>query len=255
MSNELKVVEKEETGMNAYEKVSGITGFQSEMIAIMHKTVAKGTSISELAYFLSVCKGLDLNPLNREVWCYKDNKGNLLIFTGRDGFLAKAQKNSRWNGMRSCEVREKDVFKIDIANDKILHEFGVEERGRIIGAYCKVFVKDSEPTIEWVKFSDYDKGKFTWADFPSDMIRKVAECHALKKAFGMSNLNSEYDFEIKNNVAIQPSDTPEPPKDKSEDRILKMIEGVKTKEKLEELLPNCSTQKASRAYDAKMKTL
>lgn len=246
---------KEESGMKAYEKVSNLTGFQAEMIAVMHNTVAKGTSISELAYFLSVCKGLDLNPLNREVWCYKDNKGNLLIFTGRDGFLAKAQKNSKYNGIRSCEVRENDTFRMDIANAKIVHEFGVADRGKIIGAYAIAFVKDSEPTIEWVKFSDYDKGRNTWSDFPADMIKKVVECHSLKKAFGMSNLNSEYDFEIKNGVAIQPSNKPEPPKDKSEDRILKMIEAVKTKEELEKLFSFCGSQKSSRAYDAKLKSL
>lgn len=255
MSTELKLLHEDEKSAISYQKISNITDYQAEMIAVMHKTVAKGTSISELAYFLSVCKSIGLNPLNKEVWCYKDKKGNLLVFTGRDGFLKKAQDNPKWNGMRSCEVREEDVFRIDVANNKITHEFGTGERGKIIGAYCRVFVKDSEPTLEWVKFSDYNKSQFTWADYPSDMIRKVAECHALKKAFGMSNLHSEYDFEIKNEVALPLNPAkPEPPEDKSEDRILKMIENAKNKEALEKLFVHCGSQEASRAYDKKLKT-
>ena len=250
MSNEGK-----KDTMVQYQKLTGLTGFQSEMIAILHNTVAKGTTVSELAYFLSVCKAIDLNPLNREVWCYKDSIGNLLVFTGRDGFLAKAQKNQKWNGMRSSEVRQNDVFRMDIFNNKIIHEITVGDRGEILGAYCIVFVKDCEPTIEWVSFGDYNKGKNTWLKFPSDMIKKVAECHALKKAFGMSNLVSEYDFEIKDNIAYNGGYIEAESKDnKVDERVEKLIDSAKTKESLEKLFSKCNTPELKTKYDEKFKT-
>lgn len=184
------------------DKISKVTGYTSEEVAIVKDTVAKGTTDKELAYFLSVSKSIGLNPFNKEVWCYKDNKGNLLVFTGRDGYLSKAQSNPAFNGIRSSEVRANDEFEIDIANNKIKHTFGVKDRGNIIGAYAIAFRKDGEPTIEYVEFSTYNKGYNTWKSHPADMIKKVAETKVLKKAFGISGVQSEYDYEVQNGVAV-----------------------------------------------------
>jgi phage recombination protein Bet len=182
--------------LTIYEKVSDITGYKPNEIAIIQQNVAKGTTATELAYFLNICKTMKLNPFNKEVWCYKDGRGNLLIFAGRDGFLSKAQQNPLFNGIRSCEVREGDQWSIDVANNNIKHEITkpLKERGKIIGAYCLVFRKGGEPTIEFVDFETYNKGFSAWKTHPSEMIKKVAESHALKKAFGISGIQSEYDF-------------------------------------------------------------
>lgn len=177
-------------------------GYTSAEVAVIQNTVAKGTTKVELAYFINVCKSVGLNPFVKEIWCYKDLKGNLLVFAGRDGFLAKAQTNPFFNGIRSSEVCQNDVFSIDIANNKIEHSFGVAERGAIVGAYAIVFRKNGEPTIEYVDFKFYNKGYNTWKTHPAEMIKKVAETHALKKGFGISGIQSEYDFQEKNGVAI-----------------------------------------------------
>lgn len=177
-------------------------GYTSAEVAVIQNTVAKGTSKVELAYFINVCKSVDLNPFVKEIWCYKDNRDNVLIFAGRDGFLAKAQKSPSFNGIRSSEVCVNDVFSIDIANNKIEHSFGVAERGAIVGAYAIVFRKDGEPTIEYVDFKFYNKGYNAWKTHPSEMIKKVAETHALKKGFGISGIQSEYDYQEKNGVVI-----------------------------------------------------
>lgn len=184
------------------DKIAKFTGYSSEEVAIIKQTVAKNTTDAELAYFLSVSKSAGLNPFNKEVWCYKDNKGNLLVFTGRDGFLSKAQSNSAFNGIRSSEVCENDEFQIDIANNKIKHTFGKGERGKIIGAYAIAFRKDGEPTIEYADIKNYDKKQFTWNTHKSAMIKKVAETNALKKGFGISGVQSEYDFDVKENVVV-----------------------------------------------------
>ena len=90
----------------------------------------------------------------REIWCYKDWSNNLILFAGRDGFLAKAQTHPRFNGIRSSEVRANDKFELDIANNRIEHTFGTEDRGPVIGAYAIVFIKDGEPTIEYALFKE-----------------------------------------------------------------------------------------------------
>jgi phage recombination protein Bet len=179
-------------------------GFTPAEVAVVQNSVAKGTNKIELAYFLNVCKTMDMNPFNKEVWCYKDNRDNLLIFAGRDGFLSKAQKNPLFNGIRSCEVREKDEWSIDVANNDIKHKITkpLKERGNIIGAYAIIFRKGGEPTIEWSDFDTYNKGWNTWKTHPAEMIKKVSESHALKKAFGISGIQSEYEFDIKDNKAI-----------------------------------------------------
>jgi len=186
------------------EKIAGTTNMTAEQVAIVKSTVAKNTTDLELAYFLNVCRVTELDPFMKEIWCYKDKKGNMIVFAGRDGFLKKAQKNPAFSGIRSSEIRERDEYSIDIPNGKIEHKitaFG-DERGKIIGAYAIVFRKEGEPTIELVEFDTYNKKYNAWATHPADMIKKVAEAHALKKAMGISNLQLEDDYRIRSGVAL-----------------------------------------------------
>ena len=216
MKNENTALEKRRKELELVSGMINGSPFTPEQIGVIQKSVAKGTEVAELAYFLNVCQSVGLNPFNKEVWCYKDHRGNLIIFTGRDGLLRKAQENPNFGGIRSSEVREKDHFLIDIANAKIEHRFGLEDRGNIIGAYCIVDRKDGTPTIEFVKASEYmpkNPNPYTpWAKFPAAMMKKVAESHALKKAFGMSGVQIEYDFEVRDGVArprgIEPKKRP-----------------------------------------------
>lgn len=194
---QIKVTERDE-------KISQVgTNLTAEQVSIIKNTVAKGVTDTELAYFLNVCHSVDLNPFNKEIWCFKDKKNNLLVFAGRDGFLSRAQKNPLFNGIRSCEICENDEWEIDIPNGKVIHKITKigEARGKILGAYAIIFRKDGEPTIEFVSFSIYDKQVNVWKSDPPAMIKKVAETHALKKAFGISGIQSEYDWNVRNEIA------------------------------------------------------
>lgn len=189
-------------------KIGSVTDYTSEQVAIIKNTVAKGVTDTELAYFLSCCKTIGLNPFVKEIWCYKDHKNNLITFAGRDGFLSIAQRDKRWNGLFSCEVRQEDKFEIGIDNGKpFITHIKSNSNSPIIGAYCYILPKNCDiPTIEYVQFSVYNKNQYIWKSHPADMIKKVAELHALKKAFGISGLQSEYDFEVNNNT-VYPIDT------------------------------------------------
>lgn len=177
--------------------------YTPEQIAIIKETVAKGFSDMELAYFLNVAKVYQLNPFTKQIWGYKDTKGNIIVFAGRDGFLAKAQSDKRWNGIASDVIREDETYEINIATGHISHVKDVLSKAKIIGAYAICRPKNCEiSTIEWADFDTYNKGYNVWKSDPAAMIKKVAESHCLAKAYGISGLSCEEDFDIKNDIAI-----------------------------------------------------
>lgn len=184
-----------------HEKMTKVSNFSSEEIAVIQNTVAKGTTATELAYFLQVAKSTGLNPFIKQIWCYKDNKGNVIILAGRDGFLAIAQKNPKWNGMVSSEVGSNDTFNVDVINGVIEHKPNYNDRGTLIGAYCLIKPKGVDvATYEWADIKTYDKNQFIWNSHKTEMIKKVAEVHALKKAFGISGIYCEDEMIIEAQV-------------------------------------------------------
>jgi len=188
-------------------KIAESFGLSNAEVAVIKQSTAKNTSNIELSFFIKTCQSMGFNPFNKEVWCYKDGKGNLLIFAGRDGFLSKAQSNPLFNGIRSSEVCQNDEIELNIPLGIVHHKINPKSsRGAIVGAYSFVFRKDGEATIEWADFATYNKTYNAWKSHPAEMIKKVAETHALKKAFGFSGIQSEYDFNVSDGVAV-PVDT------------------------------------------------
>lgn len=177
--------------------------YTPEEVAIIKQTVAKGTTDSQLALFLFTAREAKLSPLLHQIWCYTDLKNNLIIFAGRDGFLACAQRDFRWNGIASDVVRKDEVFSMNAAEGKISHQKDVSSKAPIIGAYAICRPKGVEiTTIEWADFETYNKGHNVWKADPEAMIKKVAEIHALKKAYGIAGLQAEEDFDTTNGRAI-----------------------------------------------------
>ena len=201
---ELQVEKQGEVITLNEEKIAQEFGFTAAQVAIAKRTVAKTANLVELAFFLNVAKSQDLDPFNKEIWCYKDHKNNLIIFAGRDGMLRKAMRSKDFGGLRSSEVCANDEFEMDIPNGEITHKVTSktkEGRGAIVGAYAIAFRKGGEPTIEYAHIEDYDKKQMTWNSHKAAMIKKCAEHRALKMAFGFTGLQSEEEFFIKNGVA------------------------------------------------------
>lgn len=193
------------------DKIARISDLTTEQVAIIKNTVAKGATDLELSYFLQICKSYDLSPFKKEVFFIKNAQGQMIVMAGRDGHLVAAQRDRRWTGIASSEVRENDSFKMDIPNGIIDHTYSWKDRGKIVGAYAICKPKGCEiATIEFVEMAAYDKGHNTWKSDPAAMIKKVAETHALKKAYGLAGLSSEYDFEIVGDKAY-PKDIEAPP--------------------------------------------
>lgn len=177
--------------------------FTPEEIGIIKATVAKGFTDTELAYFLNVAKVYGLNPFTKQIWGYKDLKNNIIVFAGRDGFLAKAQRDPRWAGISSDVVRQGEQFSMNVAEGKVSHQKDVTSKAPILGAYAISKPKGCDyPTIEWADFETYNKGHNVWKSDPAAMIKKVAESHCLSKAYGISGLAIEEDFDTSSGTAI-----------------------------------------------------
>lgn len=236
----------------SYDKLKEMTGFQTDMIKVLHNSVAKGTTIPELAYFLTYCKGVGLNPLNKEIWCYKNSKGDVLIFTGRDGFLKKNKENPLYRGMRSSEVCEYDDFEMDMITGDIRHKI-TNNRGPLIGAYAIVYVEGQKDTMVYLDFAEFDLKQAKWKDAPKMMIKKCAQSQALKEASGMTGIQAEEAFVVKDGVAY--AEFKQEKVEPEEDRLLKMIDAAKTVEQLSKFMKECTTPELINIYDLKKKEL
>lgn len=239
----------------SYDKLTQMVGYEKELIGIMHKTVAKGTTVPELAYFLNVAKASGLNPLNKEIWCYKDNKDNLIVFTGRDGFLKMNKNNSSYRGMRSSEVMEYDEFELDMIEGTVRHKITTNRGDKILGAYCIVYNEGMRDTIVWLDFDEYNQGQAKWKSSPKMMIKKCAQSAALKEAGGITGIQAEETFTHNGNGTGTFEKVSEPEIPKEESRLLLMIQNAKTIDELKKLSAHCETPSTCEAYDIKFKEL
>lgn len=174
------------------ELVVGGKKMSQEQMELIRRTVAKGSTNDELSMFLHIANKQELDPFLKEIYYYKDSRGNNITLTSRDGFLKKAHMNPDFSGLQSCEVREGDEFYVDYDTMKVHHKMNLEDREnkKIIGAWAAAFKRGAMPSIVWVDLYEYDKKQFTWNSHKSAMIRKVAEVRALKNLFGITGLTS-----------------------------------------------------------------
>lgn len=186
--------------------------FTADDIALIKNTVAKGASDAEFKLLLYQAQRYGLDPLVREIWCVKNSNqpdSPAQIFAGRDGFLAIAHRNPHFDGMDSD----------GIYNDK----------GELIGAVATVWRNDmAHPFTVRVRRDEYDTKRSNWVRMPETMLKKVAECQALRKAF---NIHGLYDpDELRNGTAVQSSAPAEPkrpgPKTQEYNRMVEYLDGL-----------------------------
>lgn len=181
-------------GKNKYmtEKTKALVmkGFSQEQIALVKRTVAKGATDDELKMFMHVAKKNGLDPFNKEIWFYKV-KDQTLMFASRDGFMKIAQSSKEFNGLKSAVIRKSDIAEIDIQNNAVKHVFKpTTDRGAIVGAWATAYRKNAEPCTVYVDYATFNKGMNAWKSHPEEMIKKVAEAHALKKLFGITGFSA-----------------------------------------------------------------
>jgi recombinational DNA repair protein RecT len=170
------------------------------------RTIAKnfapeGTSVPELAMFLTVAHKYDLDPIVNEIWLsYDKKKGRLIVLTGRDAYLKIAMRDPGYGGINSGIVYEKDTFRqIKTGNGEVQieHEINsLNDRGKITGAYCVAYHDKRVPVTVIRTWAHYQKlhSRPTWISNPDDMMETRVIVAALRRQYNISGLYTDAEF-------------------------------------------------------------
>ena len=152
-------------GIKMENAVTHIKDFTDEQLKLITETVAKGATKSELQLFLYRAKNLNLDPLKPgQIYFIKYGSGPGTIVVGIEGFRSRAAKTGKLSGIKRGAIKD--------------------SAGKLIGAFAEVYRSDwKECAREEVALKEYDTGRGNWQKMPETMIKKVAECAALRMAF------------------------------------------------------------------------
>jgi phage recombination protein Bet len=154
---------------NEVAKVSNVIPWykDKEKLEIVKKTVSsKPLTDTQLVYFLELCKQRDLDPFLKQVTAIPQGD-KVSAFVTIDGLWTIAHRSGKLDGFESGD---KDVDRDTIG-------------------WCRIHVKGfSHPVYTEVRLSEFEKPgingrKSSWDLMPRYMIKKVAEAHALRRAF------------------------------------------------------------------------
>jgi len=167
----------------AIQKPQKLSVWESVPLDEIKSNCAPTLTSAEFKYFVEMGKACDLNPFLREIWSIKyDQKSPASVFIGRDGYRKAAQRHPDYDFHHVDAVYSKDIFKV--LNGQVHHEYTLQDRGNLVGAYCFVKRKNSSREMyTYVDFKEYNTGRKNWATMPSTMIKKVAESQCLRAAF------------------------------------------------------------------------
>jgi len=150
----------------------------------------------DMIYCMNVAKQLGLNPILKEIFFVERRmqvNGQWVVkiepMLGRDSYLTIAHRSGKFDGIESwVEIKKYPKLK----GTKWVEE---EELVGIALVYRKDF---SRPVKVEVPYSEYVQRKKNgdvttfWANFPTTMIKKVAESQALRKAFNIRGAIDAY---------------------------------------------------------------
>lgn len=154
-----------------------------EKLEVIRRLLAPTLTNDEFELFTSLGRKLEADPFAREIWAVKyDAKLPAQIFCGINFYRRKAEEQPNYDGHVVDSVYQNDVF--EVRNGVPHHSYSIKDRGKLIGAYCVVYVKGrSIPYYVFVSIDEYNKGFGLWKSMPATMIKKVAEAQALRGAF------------------------------------------------------------------------
>lgn len=133
----------------------------------------------EMLHLFHLAKDYGLDPNKREIWAVKYGNKPAAMFVGRDGLLAIAHKTGEFDGMDTQALvvtKSGDIQAVDITYPG----------AKLVGAKCTIYRKDMSHAVSVsVRLDEYNTNKNNWQKMPETMIKKVAEAHALRRAFSI----------------------------------------------------------------------
>lgn len=164
-----------------------------EKLEEIRKIFAPTLTQMEFSAFVELGKSMGLNPFLKEIWAIKyDGSKPAQIFISRDGYRTIIGRNPGYVNHFAEALYSNDEFEIiDINAGKFLHKYDFKNRGRLVGAYCMVYMQNSKrPYFVRVNIEEYDLNQGLWKSKKETMIKKIAECQAIRMA--IPNLNGTY---------------------------------------------------------------
>lgn len=149
----------------------------------------------ELALVMALCQQQRLNPFTKDVYIIKYGNSPASIVTSKDVFTKRANANPDYEGFeagvtfmdRQGNVRQRE-------GSAVYSEAGE----KLIGGWCRVYVKGRRPVYDEVTMQEYSTGKSGWVKMPGTLIRKVALVHCLREAFSdFQGLYSQEEMDAK----------------------------------------------------------
>ena len=174
---------------------------KEEKQVINRQFFPQGADDGDKIYCMKVAEAFNLNPILKQIyfvprktqvngqWAEKVEP-----LAGRDSFLTLAHRTGKFNGIES---------KVEIKDTPVLKD-GKWIRENDLVATATVYRTDCErPFIVSVNYREYVQtkrnGEVTqfWRDKPETMLKKVAESQVLRKAFDITGLYAEEEYEEK----------------------------------------------------------
>lgn len=143
-------------------------------------------SDKEVAMYVQLCKSQQLNPFLKEAYLIKySNNTPASIVVSKDAFIKRAEAHPQYDGMKSGIIVMNKEGKVTEREGA----FRLPNES-VVGGWARVFRKDKKTeTYDSVSYEEYavkdSNGNINtmWRTKPATMIQKVAEVHALRKAF------------------------------------------------------------------------
>lgn len=168
--------------------------YDEEMVTAVKNTVAREATDAELFMFLNVCNKYDLDPFLGEIYFVKTKEGKSSLMSGRDGYRKIAMREPTYKVHYSDAVFENDVFKVVRKMGKledIIHEYGHQDRGSLVGAYSVLQTTDGRVYFFYAEMKYYNTNQNAWQTYPKDMIIKVAETRVFKSFANINGIQAE----------------------------------------------------------------